>query len=70
MARDCWSSCSFLGCVDGPSLLHAEQSVPEAGPALELLDMLGVPRVRLYRGLLEDLRNKLEGKSSSCYLPL
>lgn len=44
--------------------------MPEAGPALELLDMLGVPRVRLYRGLLEDLRNQLEGKLSSSYLRL
>ena len=56
-----------------PLYHHENQTVSEAPPALQMLDMLGVPRVQVYRTLFIDLRAKLEGTrlaavSSECFL--
>ena len=42
------------------------QAVPEASPALQMLDMLGLPRLQVYRTLFTDLRAKLEGNGCVC----
>lgn len=38
------------------------QVVPEASPALHMLDLLGVSRPMAYRHVFEDLRRQLEGR--------
>ena len=41
-------------------------SIPEAGPALQMLDVLGVPRLQVYHNLFTDLRARLEERMDRC----
>ncbi len=41
-------------------------SVPAAAPALQMLDVLGVPRLQIYRHLFVDLRARLEERVERC----
>ncbi|GAB5034476.1 negative elongation factor b [Nannochloropsis oceanica] len=41
-------------------------SIPEAGPALQMLDVLGVPRLQVYHNLFTDLRARLEERVDRC----